>query len=116
MDDTQPATGGYRPSDLVEQMGDEGVAADIAQVYLQELPARVAALEAARGGLREDTVRVAHTLKSASALLGLTELSEVCREMEHTARDGGSVTGLVGAMTARAAEAEQAVRGWLASR
>lgn len=104
-------------SGLVEQMGDEGLAADIVEVYLEALPDRVAALEAARDGVREDTVRVAHSLKSASALLGLTELSARSAALEAAAKaPDGSLPELLEDVLAGTGPAEAALRAWLSGR
>lgn len=102
-------------SGLVEQLGDEALAADVVEVYLEALPERVGALEAARGGLREDTVRAAHSLKSASALLGLGDLSARCAALEAAGRASEpDVAELVDAVLARTGPAEVALRDWLA--
>lgn len=103
-------------SGLVEQMGDEALAADIVEVYLDALPERVEALEAARGGVREDTVRVAHSLKSASALVGLSALSARSAALEAAAKTpDDTVPGLLEEVLALTGPAEAGLREWLAA-
>ncbi|MGG5257174.1 Hpt domain-containing protein [Phycicoccus avicenniae] len=114
------ADGGVAPdlSGLVEQMGDEGLAADVVEVYLEALPERVAAIRAARDGGDEEAVRAAHSLKSASALLGLHDLSGRAAALEAALRQdpAGDPAPLVEAVLERTPGAEAALRQWLAGR
>ena len=69
--------------------GDDGFVAELAATYLAEGPEHINAMEdAAARGDAAAVVRPAHTLKSSSAALGAMRLSEICRRIEHSARDG----------------------------
>lgn len=58
--------------------------------YVQDSAARVEDLRAAFAAGNADAVRKsAHSLKGASANLGLVYLAELCRELEEAAREGG---------------------------
>jgi len=69
--------------------GDDSFVAELATAYLAEgqdyIDAMVDAL--ARGEISA-VVRPAHTLKSSSASLGAAHLAQICRGIEHAARDG----------------------------
>ena len=61
----------------------------IVAVYLEDAPRLIAQLERAAMSGDPIALRVAaHTLKSSSANVGATTLSEVARDLEHGARDG----------------------------
>ena len=61
----------------------------IIQVYLEDAPRLVAQLEHAAAHNDPIALRVAaHTLKSSSANVGATTLSDAARRLEHGARDG----------------------------
>ena len=61
----------------------------IIKVYLEDAPRQIAQLEHAAANEDPIGLRVAaHTLKSSSANVGATTLSEMARELEHGARDG----------------------------
>lgn len=88
---------------LVADLGDSAFVAETARLYLAELDDRVHALgQAASVG---ELAQAAHTLKSASALLGLARLADACNGVEHAARHG---TVAAAAVAAVPAEAEQA--------
>ena len=62
---------------------------DLVRVYLEDAPQRIAAIEvAAASGDAAAQVAPAHTLKSSSANIGATALSELARQIEHAARAG----------------------------
>lgn len=105
-------------SGLVERMGDRSLAAEVVEVYLEALPERVAVIAAARGGGDEESVRAAHSLKSASALLGLEDLSARSAALESALRSGAEapVDELVDAVLEATGGAEGALRQWLAAR
>lgn len=73
--------------DLVEVMGDEF--SDLVAVYLEDSPKSVAILDdaIARGDVMA-LVGPAHSLKSTSANLGATYLSNYAKKIEHGARSG----------------------------
>ena len=61
----------------------------IITLYLEDAPRLIAQLERAVVGNDPIALRVAaHTLKSSSANVGATTLSEAARDLEHGARDG----------------------------
>jgi signal transduction histidine kinase/CheY-like chemotaxis protein/HPt (histidine-containing phosphotransfer) domain-containing protein len=73
--------------DLVDVMGDEFT--DLVQVYLEDTPKALAALEqAATRGDNEGLIAPSHSLKSTSANLGALGLSELAKRLEHGARGG----------------------------
>jgi HPt (histidine-containing phosphotransfer) domain-containing protein len=73
--------------DLLDTMG--GEFGDLVRVYLEDAPLRVAELVvAAETGDAAAQVSPAHTLKSSSANIGATELSDLARTIEHAARAG----------------------------
>jgi signal transduction histidine kinase/CheY-like chemotaxis protein/HPt (histidine-containing phosphotransfer) domain-containing protein len=73
--------------DLLDVMGDEFT--DLVQVYLEDTPKALAALEqAAARGDNEGLIAPSHSLKSTSANLGALGLSELAKRLEHGARSG----------------------------
>ena len=85
-----PANGAVDASiigDLLDTMG--GEFGDLVRVYLEDAPQRVREIEAAAAsGDAAAQVAPAHTLKSSSANIGATALSELARGIEHAARAG----------------------------
>jgi signal transduction histidine kinase/CheY-like chemotaxis protein/HPt (histidine-containing phosphotransfer) domain-containing protein len=73
--------------DLLDTMGSEF--GDLVRVYLEDAPQQIVAIEAAAAsGDAAAQVAPAHTLKSSSANIGATGLSELARGIEHAARAG----------------------------
>jgi CheY-like chemotaxis protein/HPt (histidine-containing phosphotransfer) domain-containing protein/two-component sensor histidine kinase len=73
--------------DLLDTMG--GEFGDLVRVYLEDAPERVAEIViAAETGDAAAQVSPAHTLKSSSANIGATQLSDLARGIEHAARAG----------------------------
>ena len=73
--------------DLVEVMGGEFT--DLVRVYLEDTPKAITTLEqAASNGNVEGLIAPSHSLKSTSANLGATSLSELAKRVEHGARAG----------------------------
>ena len=73
--------------ELREVLGNE--VDKIIEVYLEDAPRLIAQLERAAVGGDPIALRVAaHTLKSSSANVGATTLSEAARDLEDGARDG----------------------------
>ena len=84
--------------------GDEGFVVELAAAYLAEGEGHIqeVADALARGDV-DGMVRPAHTLKSSSAALGAARLSQICKEIEHAAREGrtdGLDTAVADARTA----------------
>ena len=78
-------------STLAEDIGDRGFVLDTIEVFLAELPERVAGI--ARGitaGLPGDVKAVSHSLKSSAAMLGALRLSQLCADLEHQAAAGST--------------------------
>jgi len=73
----------------LEGDGNRGLLERIINLYLSDAPRLVAGiLSAAEKGEKESILRAAHTLKSSSANVGATGLSELCRKVEGMARTG----------------------------
>jgi HPt (histidine-containing phosphotransfer) domain-containing protein len=69
--------------------GDEAFVVELATAYLAEGQGHIDQVtEALARGDIEAMVRPAHTLKSSSAALGAARLSQICKEIEHAAREG----------------------------
>lgn len=101
--------------DLVDIMGDEFL--ELLEVYLEDSPRAVASLEeaAANNDLRA-LVAPAHSLKSTSANLGATRLSELAKALEHGARTGhltGSMADMVAHLKAEHLAASRKLRAYL---
>lgn len=103
-------------AELAEMFGDGGdeIVRDVVHTYLGETPAL---LESLLGGAAaddfEEVGRAAHTIKSSSAYVGATVLSEICARLEAIARDGsladacdllGSIESMAGETMAALAE------------
>ena len=74
--------------------GDEAFVVELAAAYLAEGEGHIEQVATAlASGDIAGMVRPAHTLKSSSAALGAARLAEICRSIEHAARDG-QVDGL----------------------
>ncbi|HKE49225.1 MAG TPA: ATP-binding protein [Rhodanobacteraceae bacterium] len=73
--------------DLLDTMG--GEFGDLVRVYLEDAPQRLRQLETA-AATNDATAQIApaHTLKSSSANIGATALSDLARGIEHAARAG----------------------------
>ncbi len=69
--------------------GDETFVHELVAAYLAEglIHLEAMAVALAKGDI-EGVVRPAHTLKSSSAALGAMRLSQICRGIEHAAREG----------------------------
>lgn len=101
--------------DLAEQLGGGSGAAEVVALYLDELPGRLGRIA---GADLEEAARGAHSLKSASGLVGLMDLSAACGTLEAALRDDPATArpDLVAEVTARAPGGEAALRRWLAGR
>ena len=77
---------------MLEQTGGgAGLLRSLIRSYLNDAPARIAAIE---GGMERGdaavVARAAHALKSSSANLGATALARMCKELEAHCRDGST--------------------------
>ncbi|MEM7285995.1 MAG: response regulator [Actinomycetota bacterium] len=95
--------------ELTAQLGDETVVASVIETYLVELPGRTEALDqAVTAGDADQVRRIAHTLKSTSAMLGATALAGHCQRTESAAADPDAHLGeLVAELQSLASGAEQ---------
>lgn len=102
---------------LEADIGDREFVFETIEVYLAELPDRVAAIT--QGLLRGDLAEVkpvAHSLKSSSAMLGALHLASVCQDIENAAVSGGIDTGRYASLLQSGADATTAeLRAHLAS-
>lgn len=101
---------------LADDLGDAAVVADAVRLYLSELPERLELLEASMAEGDAPAVRAtAHSLKSASAMLGAGELSASCLALERAAAEGRLPRDALREVTARAQVAAGALREFLSS-
>ena len=71
--------------DLAEVMEDE--LGDLIRIYLQDSPDRVEGIRTAAAARDvKPMIELAHTLKSTSANLGASQLTEICRQIEESAK------------------------------
>lgn len=99
---------------LVDDLGDRDTVRAVAEVYLAQLPTRLGELRASVPGDADTCRRVAHTLKSASAVLGLGGVSRVCRNLEEAVdADPAAVPALLRELEAVADDGESHLRDWL---
>lgn len=105
MTDEQPLLDESVIAELQESVGgDDSFVAELASAYLAEGQGYIDAMvEAIQRGDVAAIVRPAHTLKSSSAALGAARLAQICREIEHAARDGRGEGLAVAVDEARAA-------------
>ncbi len=90
----------------------------IIALYLEDTPRLIAQLERAAVGNDPIALRVAaHTLKSSSANVGATTLSEAARDLENGARDGtlAKPEELVARIVTEFAQVRSALRSTLPS-
>ena len=74
----------------LERPGAPSMLGKVIQVYLTSTPGLLSAMRSGMEARNAEAVRqAAHSLKSASANLGATELAEMCRVVESQARAGG---------------------------
>ena len=80
-----------RLAELGVDLGDDEFLKETVDIYLAELPGRQTTMRAAfDSGDRERLRAGAHSLGSASALMGASELASACRAIELRARDATS--------------------------
>jgi HPt (histidine-containing phosphotransfer) domain-containing protein len=117
-----PAGNGEPPVDhdtlrrLADDLGDAAIVADTVRLYLAELPDRLGLLETGMTDGDAQAVRsTAHSLKSASAMLGAGPLSASCLALERAAAEGRLSRDALREVTARADVAAEALRAYLNS-
>ncbi|MDQ1245691.1 MAG: hypothetical protein QG597_58 [Actinomycetota bacterium] len=101
---------------LESDIGDRGFVVDTVEVYLAELPERVASIAAGLEADRADDVKaIAHSLKSSSAMLGALRMASLCATLEHQGATGQGFdsTTVVAQVRAEAAAAEAGLRAYV---
>jgi HPt (histidine-containing phosphotransfer) domain-containing protein len=73
----------------LRSLGDEELLAELAQLFLEDVPPRLEALrEAIGGGDAASVGRVAHVLKGSSGNMGALRMSAICSELEDAGHSG----------------------------
>ncbi len=73
----------------LEADGSSSILDELIGMYLEEAPSHIANLrEAAKAGSAAELGRIAHAFKSASANVGASQLSEICRQIERLSKAG----------------------------
>ena len=97
------------------QLGGQQFASDLAAIYLDDMPLRIATAQAAlRVGNAATLAKAAHSMKSSSAQLGATDLAALCESVEDAAERGDMATAGTHFTALEAAYA--AFAGWLSAR
>lgn len=79
--------------DGLRALGGDGLARQMASVFVEHSAGRVAALQGALdAGDASGAAEAAHTLKGSSRQLGLTALADVCLEVEQACKRGDVAT------------------------
>jgi len=102
---------------LQDDLGDASVVREVVDIYLEELPLRMSAIDSALSCEDRDTLKVAaHSLKSSSAMLGATAISQRCAALEAAAlsADLAQLTAAATAVAELREGTEAAFRRWLA--
>ena len=98
--------------------GEPDVLAEVLQLFLEDVPRRIAKLRAAcEAGDAVEVYKAAHSLKGSAGNIGAKPLLAVCRQLDDRGR-AGDLTGsehLVDALDAEFAKVEVAIRGLLAA-
>ncbi len=97
-------------------MGGEALLRKIIGVYFDSAPPLLKSLRATlQGGDPEAARRAVHTLKSSSANLGASSLSELCRAIEANARAGNFQPDAIAAIETEYARVVQTLQHHLES-
>ena len=105
-----------RVIDSLRQLTPEGeadVLAEILQLFLDEVPKKIRALqEAVTAGDSEEAARLAHSLKGSSGNIGADSMMDVCRRIDDLARAGdlAAVTPLLPSLTSEYHRAELEIK------
>lgn len=112
----EPAVDRETLTRLAEDLGDAAIVADTVGLYLAELPERLQALEVGMANRDAQAVRsTAHSLKSASAMLGARPLSLSCLAVERAAAEGRLDHERLRQVVAEAETVAEALRAQLAA-
>ena len=104
-------------ADLAAQLGGTGAVQELVELYVDALDGRWSEVTTAwETGDRDGVRRAAHTLKSSSALLGVTGLADLTRQLESLAESAPApeVDRLVSVGLREVDRARAALAGWLA--
>ncbi|MEN9644015.1 MAG: hypothetical protein RL238_684 [Actinomycetota bacterium] len=98
---------------LAAELGDVGIVHQLIDTYLAELDDRALALHhALERGIAEALRQGAHSLKSSSALLGLTDLAASCRRLEQGGVRPDTVRESVLQLRQQTSEAKAVLERW----
>ncbi len=103
---------------LERDLGDREVVREVVELFLEQLSnRRPAVLDAAAAGDLIGVRRAAHTLGSASAMVGAVELLGLCRELEACQLSGPALAAapLLVTWSRSCTETELALTDWLAA-
>lgn len=110
---SQPQTMLTALAALEEDFGGPDIVVEVVDLYLSELPGRVGRIALGEGVDVDAAARGAHSLKSASALVGFPDLSALAGELEDALRQGAPVRpGLVEAVVTTANQSSQWLEEW----
>ncbi|MCW2810588.1 MAG: Histidine kinase [Friedmanniella sp.] len=102
-------------ADLARDLGDRDLVRETVELYLGELPTRRAAMVQLAACGDVSTLRAnAHSLRSASGLLGAMEMQELCRELELSAdvADAGHRAVLIARWQQACDRVDTAMQAW----
>ena len=100
---------------LALEMGDAGIVREAVEVFLDELPTRLASItRAVSGADLEDVHEKAHALGSPALMLGATQLGQRCRSIEATT-DMASIRSLADELAVDSRLTDSALRDYLTS-
>lgn len=108
----EPALNDDALAALILDIGDEELVRETLHTYLTELPHRVAAMDL-DGADQSQTREAAHSLKSASAMLGATRMATLCLDVEVAAREDSCTPDRVDLVRTEAVRVAAAMRAYL---
>ena len=80
----------------LRELGDQELLAELAELFLEDVPTQLEALQEAIAGCNALSVeQVAHTLKGSCGNMGALRMVTICAELEETARSGDLATAPV---------------------
>jgi len=98
--------------------GEPDVLAEVLQLFLEDVPRRIAKLRAAcAAGDAVEVYKAAHSLKGSAGNIGAKGLAAVCRQLDEKGRAGelAGAKPLIDALDAEFAKVEVAIRELLAA-
>jgi len=99
---------------MVGSMGDPSIVESVVRMFLDAVPAAVAAMRDATPETRGVARDAAHELKGNAGMMGARALADACGRFEVAAREGAfsDLAGLADEVT----DASRAVQSWLEAR